>query len=222
MIIEKEVFKLNQRLTLILPEFCPQTQCRSRIEDIAEDSMTIGMPMSKGRPIFVPEQTVLQAKIVENGIAYRFDIRLLAKRISPLPVWVISLPTNIEKVQQRSFVRLDVLLPVDMQVIEKTGQAMEASDAPVIKVTTKNISAGGACLITRMPLRHGAALKLRLELPGEKDLEFSAEVMRVDKVVNDQDLYWIGVEFLEVSETQRKKIIQFIYKRQLEQRQKER
>ncbi len=73
-----------------------------------------------------------------------------------------------------------------------------ASGAPVLRWEVRDISRGGALLITHSPLAVGARLHLRLHL-GDEPFEVAAEVVRV------QDPTWavlpgVAVRFLDLSE----------------------
>lgn len=217
LILEEEVFKINQRLTLILPEKVSVAECYSRIEDMTSEAMTIAMPMSKGYPIIIPNGSTVWGRVVENGQVYQFQSTVTGKRISPLPVWILTLPANITKVQQRSFVRLDIVLPVKIQVMPNEHDG----DVPFTDLLTKNISGGGVCLITQDKLKLGTKLNVQLQLPEQEAWIISSEVVRLDMPQNDRQLYWIGVKFLDIAEPIRNRLIRFIFRKQLEQRQKE-
>ncbi|SEO80854.1 flagellar brake protein [Propionispora vibrioides] len=217
LILEEEVFKINQRLTLILPEKVSIAECYSRIEDMTPEAMTIAMPMSKGYPIIIPNGSTVWGRVVENGQVYQFQSTVTGKRISPLPVWILTLPTNITKVQQRSFVRLDIVLPVKIQVVSE----QQDEDAPLHDLLTKNISGGGVCLISQDKLKLGTKLNVQLQLPEQEAWTIASDVVRLDMPQNDRQLYWIGVRFLDIAEPIRNRLIRFIFRKQLEQRQKE-
>lgn len=203
-----------------MPEDLNVDECHSRIEDITEENVVIAMPMTKGYPVIIPNGSIVLGRIVSKGQVYQFESRVVGKKISPLPVWLLTPPTNIIKVQQRSFVRMDVVLPAKMQVLTPENEGEEAAFAGG-KVFTKNISGGGLCLITEEPIDIGIQLHLEVELPEQEILSITGRVARVEKPQNDRQLFWIGVEFLDVSETIRSRIIRFVFKKQLEQRQKQ-
>ena len=84
----------------------------TRVEDIRADGLILAMPMRKSVPVFLPEGELFEGKVIKDGVLYAFQARLLARALTPLPVWRISEPENIKKIQLRSFVRLDVGLKV--------------------------------------------------------------------------------------------------------------
>jgi Predicted glycosyltransferase len=192
----------------------PDQQYHSRIEDITSRSLTVAMPMSKGYPVHLNHGGQFYAKVFADGAAYKFKSTLLEKRLHPIPVWVVSQPTDITKIQQRAFVRVDARVPVRVVVRDET------EDSLLLSLTTKDISGGGLRLISNQAINLGMRIILYIELPELGTIETPAEVVRVDKPDNDRDLYWIGVRYIKLPENLRSKIIKFVFQKQLEYRQK--
>lgn len=192
----------------------PDQQYHSRIEDITSSSITVAMPMSKGYPVSLNHGGQFYAKVFTDGAAYKFKSTLLERRLHPIPVWVVSQPTDITKIQQRAFVRVDATVPVKVMARD------DSEDSLLLSLTTKDISGGGLRLISKQTINLGVYLTLRIELPEFGTIETPAEVVRVDKPDNERDLYWIGVRYIKLPENLRNKIIKFVFKKQLEYRQK--
>ncbi len=172
------------------------------------------MPMSKGYPIMFAKGNTFYGKVISNGSAYQFTSTLIEKSVYPLPVWHISLPSNIKQIQQRSFVRIDTRLPVSLQVIQQ-GELAE-----ILHVITKDISGGGILLVVKNMLYCGDHVKLEIELPVQQPIRCNAQVVRVEKPQEDLMVYWVAVRFTDIAESDRTKIIQYIFKKQLERRQR--
>lgn len=199
----------------IMIEQNPTEQYQSRIEDISSSSMTIAMPMSKGYPVYLNRGGYFYGKVIVNGLVYKFKSTLIEKRVHPLPIWIVSLPTEIKKIQQRSFVRIDSMLPIRFRTFGSTQD-----DTPLVSVMTKDISGGGLRFIYKYSLKLGTRLQLLIDIPDSGVVETLGEVMRVDKLDDERDIYGIGIKFLNMPESLRSKIIKFIFKKQLEYRQK--
>lgn len=220
LIISANVFKVNQRITIMLSKNPGSPQFQSRIEEVSSNHIVCAMPMIKGRPLTVQQGIRFYGKAIIDGVVYFFTSRLLNKKMFPLPVWIIDLPHDIERIQQRSFVRVDAMLPVEVKPIVEEVSDEEAGDSPPIKVITKDISGGGAQLVLNEPVKIGTRLSLVIEVPDNEAIETIGEVVRVEKPRNDRELFWIGIKFLDIHESFRNKLIKFIFKKQLEQRQK--
>ncbi|XER13529.1 Flagellar brake protein YcgR [Sporomusa aerivorans] len=178
--------------------------------------MTIAMPMSKGYPVLLPRGEVFFGRTVINMMAYEFTTKLLAKQVNPLPIWVIAAPYNIKKIQQRSFVRIDLALPVQ---IRETADD-QTGDQAVIDAVTKDISGGGVQIVTTRQWEIGDKLLVTVNYPEIGVLTLNSEVVRVQQPQPDRVLFWVGVKFLDINEKDRGNIIKLIFKKQLELRRK--
>jgi c-di-GMP-binding flagellar brake protein YcgR len=191
-------------------------QYRSRIEDITADNMSIAMPMSKGYPVLLQRGELFFGRAVSNSVAYEFTSTLVARQMYPLPIWIIAAPYNIKKIQQRSFVRIELSLPV--QVTRLVDDQSE--EEPTIEAVTKDISGGGVQIATTHQWELGTKLLVTVHYPEIGPITFRSEVVRIQQPQPDRVLFWVGVKFLEVNEKDRGNIIKFIFKKQLEQRRK--
>ena len=175
--------------------------------------MIIAMPMKKNYPVFLEKGTEFYGKVFDGGGAYTFKSRFVDKKLHPLPIWIVTMPSDVEKTQQRSFVRLDILLPV---VLEYPFN----NEVVLIKAMTRDLSAGGLQVICDRRIKVGKQLKLSLDCPDYGVFEIDGEVIRNSRPQEDRRLYWISIKFVGIQETIRDKISKFIFKKQLEQRQK--
>lgn len=178
--------------------------------------MVIAMPMSKGVPIMLQRGEVFFGRIVEDCAAYEFTTSLLAKYLQPLPAWIVTLPYDIKKIQQRAFVRIDTALPVQIAEIVD-GQVIEGK---IINAVTKDISGGGVQIAISHRWRIGTNLLVTVNYPDIGSLTLKSQVVRVQQPQTDRAIFWVGIKFLEINEKDRGNIIKFIFKKQLEQRRK--
>ncbi len=217
MVINPErIFKINQRLEIRLSRNPNDQQYTSRIEEFIHDYMVIAMPMKKGCPIFSTKGHEFYGKMFDEGGAYSFKSKFVDKKMSSLPIWIVTMPFDVVKTQKRSFVRCDVLLPV---VLEYPANH-EEDEIISIKAMTRDLSAGGLQVICEQKIKLGKQLNVLLKLPDHELFKIEGEVVRISKPQDDRDLYWISIQFLTIHETMRDKISKFIFRKQVEQRQK--
>lgn len=212
----EQILKVNQRLEIMLSSNINTPRFASRVEEIVADEMIIAMPMQKGRPIFLEIGRGFYGKIITESGVYFFKSRFLNKRMYPLPVWIASLPYEVEKMQQRAFVRFDVSQPLQIEYFPD-----DEEDNPItLKVMTRDLSGGGLQAICEQPLKLSTKVKMIITLPEDGDLEVAGEVIRVQKPQEDRELFWVSIKFVGVRTMVRDKISRFIFKKQLEHRQK--
>lgn len=183
---------------------------------MTSDNMVIAMPMSKGYPVMLQRGDIFFGRTVNNQAAFEFTSSLLSKQIKPLPVWTIALPYNIKKIQQRAFVRIDLVIPVQVRAILEDG----VLDETVISAFTKDISGGGVQIVTSHLWEIGTKLMVTIHYPQIGSFTFKSDVVRVYQPQSELTVFWVGIRFLEIAETDRGNIIRLIFKKQLEQRRK--
>lgn len=172
--------------------------------------------MSKGFPVMWENGREFYAKVFDDSGIYGFYSLLLNKRISPLPIWIVSMPAALKKMQQRSFVRLDISLPVRLEYSESDNPEQTIS----LEAATKDVGGGGVQIIAAQPFAVGTRFQVSIRLTAADEIQAQGEVVRCYKPQSDRMLYWLAVKFIEINENSRDKMIRFIFRKQLEQRQK--
>lgn len=216
-IIEEHAFnfRINQRLEIMLHNQKKVEHYPSRIEELTPQYMAVAMPMSKGHPIILNAGEIFHGKTTAGGAVYQFTSVFKEKKLKPLPLWVVSLPYDIRKIQQRAFVRIAIAIPLELQIIDEQEEQQEP-----YYVSTKDLSGGGLRIICQQPLPIGTKVLVKIQLPEMGEVQTNGEVSRNEQPQADRQLFWIGIKFLDIKEFSREKIIKFIFKKQLEQRQK--
>ncbi len=192
-------------------------QYTTRIEEIIQTHMIIAMPMQKGYPVFFERGRTFYGKVFSDTGIYSFKSTYADRKMSPLPIWIVTTPFDIEKTQQRSFVRFDVALPIVITYPVENG---EDDEVTALKLSTKDLSGGGLQAISEERIKTGTKVKVTLDIPDFGIFEIDGQVVRVHQPLEDRKLFWISIKFLGIPNNIRDKIIRFIVRKQLEQRQK--
>lgn len=212
----ENILRVNQRLEIMFSKNLNNPKFASRVEEIESDHMIIAMPMQKGHPIVLESGRGFFGKIFDESGVYIFKSKFINMRMSPLPVWIAAMPYDIEKTQQRDFVRFDVSQPLLIEYYLDNDQENLVS----LKVITKDLSGGGVQAVCEQPIQVGTKVKMVVFLSDYGDVEVDGEVIRVNRPQLDRKLYWISIKFIGARNTIRDKISRFIFKKQLEQRQR--
>jgi c-di-GMP-binding flagellar brake protein YcgR len=111
------------------------------------------------------------------------------------------------QVERRKFPRLVADVVVEYSVIAKEPEK-ETS-------VTKNISAGGICLIVYEDIEINSILSLKILLPVSKSpLQAKGKVIWKSEFSIDseqRERYDLGIEFVEIKELDRQKIFQYVF-----------
>ncbi len=207
------IIKVNQRLDIIVASQDKDEYYHSRIEEVNEHFMILAMPIRHSIPVSLPPNTEFYGSILDASGRFQFKSIYKAKKMLPIPIWIATLPTNITKVQLRSFVRLDV--NVSVSLIESE------SEHPVPQTfITRDLSGGGLCLIAKVPIPPSTPVNLTINLVEQGTIYAAGVTVRLDKQASDLNLYLISIKFVDIIEQDRSKIIKFIFQKQLERKRK--
>lgn len=212
----ENILKINQRLEIMLSKNVNSPKFTSRVEEITSNQVVIAMPMQKGHPILLEAGRGFYGKLFDETGVYVFKSKFLTKRIHPLPVWIITPPYDIEKTQQRSFVRFDVAQPLLIEYALENDQEQMVS----LNVVTKDLSGGGLQAVCEKEIKIGTKVNMVITLPEQNEIQVDGEVIRIHKPQIDRQLFWTSIKFIGARDGVRDKISRFIFKKQLELRQK--
>ncbi|MDI3537982.1 MAG: hypothetical protein PWP12_14 [Bacillota bacterium] len=206
--------RLNQKVEIEKTRDDRREIYSSYIVAIDEDTISLAAPLSGGYLVsFGIGETV---RVYAGMIAFSSEV--VARKFFPDPLLIVKRPEVFEKVQRRSFVRLEANLPVVVRVLEEVDGVPEKIPEEV-KTTTLDISGGGALLVFPCRLRLETPLELTISLPDEK-ISCEAKVRRVIEGKVPQRTVYLGVEFTAISPRDQDKIVKFIFERQRELRQR--
>ncbi|MDR3592876.1 MAG: PilZ domain-containing protein [Negativicutes bacterium] len=212
----KKIFFLLQKVDILVADAVSGRNrvFHSRIEDIADDSLTIAAPYSYGYYLPPRPGREVSARVTTDDCAFLFKVNLLSYAHNPVPLWTVSWPTDVERVQMRSYVRFDVNLDVRLSITD------EETPKPILTMT-KDISAGGLRVLMGEPLPVGSELSVALYLESDNVMEAKGEVVRIIRPRTEHEKYAVAIRYLEIDEKSRSQIIKFIFRKQIERRKKQ-
>ena len=176
---------------------------KTRIEDMGDKILSLGAPFERGEVVSLREGTKVKLTYWDETAAYSFEGKVLRRIAVPVPMFVVELPNCVTKVQRRSFIRVPALYPVTFQSVTKEG----LSD--FYQATMLDLSGGGMRFLTEERVESKALLYTHLTLPNG-DLRTPVRVCRVNKV-EDSKRYMVAVEFWDLQERERDRIIICIF-----------
>jgi len=196
--------KVHQRIEL---KFQGETFI-SRVEDIEGDKVCLGVPYSHGKDTYLRVGDEVLITFAGLVAAYRFVTTVVGVEFSPVAVFYIKIPENVERIQQREYVRVEVKLPCSYK---RTGETSTADSVTV------DISGGGLRFSAASDFEPGTRLELSVDLKAFR-LKVAAEVIRTIK--GDNKKFDVCVKFFEPDEKMIDKLISWIFSYQLELRKK--
>ncbi len=183
----------------------------SQFETLLTDgTMEILAPIHEGRLFPVHRNTTMDVIYQKDGDLFKFlavvierktsgNIRLL--RIQPI--------TGEERTQRRNFFRFGCLLDVDYHMLKhKPTKNEELGEFK--KAVTKDLSGGGLCLLINEKPHNNWFIMGTIDV-GAK-VHFIGRIVRVTNTPEKGRFkYEVGIEFDEITNLEREKIIGFIF-----------
>ena len=197
-------FKLivNSRVEIIIGE----EAWKSVIQDVNDESFFISIPMEKGEYIkFNNGSTLLIHNYIKDGnCLHKFTCKVKGRAKSGLtPLYELSLPEKVERIQRREFVRINVVAPIEYK-IEKN------EDNKFLKGILLDISGGGLRFATDNKINVGEVIELKLrDINTEDEILIKGQCVRGNKESNGQ--YICVVRYYEISNKIREKIFESIF-----------
>ena len=183
----------------------------SKVEDIKLSCVVLSMPMKRGRTFFVGIDEKINIYFSKRGSFYCIEGKVEDKQYNPIPVIAMYPLSPPYKKQKRSYFRLQISLIIHIK--------LSGSD-DWIQRYTRDISAGGMKFSNSKVIQKGSNIEVIIpDVLGETVLK--AAVVRTEGNSNRHiNTYDIAIEFIEMDEQIRDKIVKYILARQRELRSK--
>jgi c-di-GMP-binding flagellar brake protein YcgR len=224
---QNNIFKINQNIEVGIKYGPLQGIYHSRIENVSEDTLEIAIPSKHGHLLQLPQEISFTCRLALHSSLYVFKTKIIRVEVKQhVPTWVVEIPEDIEKIQRRSFIRIDIRLPVCLKIVDdempQTIQGQQYTpqelQSKTWDVSTKDLSGSGARLISKFQLPEKLLVSLELTLPEIGKFFTVAQVIRSELSNPEFGLYWTGVNFIALSEVERDKVVRYIFKKQIELR----
>ncbi|EGO65471.1 flagellar brake protein [Acetonema longum] len=201
--------KINQGLEIYLDPDMTGDKYLSQIAAAMPEFIILTLPVRGREPILLQPESRIYCRVVMDDVPYVFSSWVLAndetRRLTH-----IAAPESFIKHQMRQFVRVETCLPVAVEEPESK------QDFPGYII--QNISGGGTGLLGHQALALNETYYLTFDLPDAGQMRILARVLRSSG--DETNRVKIGLEFVGLSETNRNKIMKYIFKIQAERRRK--
>lgn len=215
----KVTFQVNNKVEFIFDE---GGRAVSLIQDVREECFLVNIPMKAGQVKLLSIGEEIEGFYYDKDHVYMFISKVLERTLDDnIPLYKLEIPSVFKKVQRRNFVRLPASIPIryksyhrDMKVLIETNNLQKIEEhykGEWDKGYTLDLSGGGARLNLYRPLKPRSIIYMILE---DKDLHVGVKgrVIRCTPFIYERQItYHIGIEFIDILERKRDKIIRFIF-----------
>ncbi len=186
---------------------------KSGIHDLDFDraAMKIGMPSYKGRFVPIAPAEPIHITAVAEKVVYAFDSRVISygRDEQNFLVMYVILPRVVRRIQRRRYVRIPLILE---------GLFKIPGSEEYHKFITRDFSAGGILMCTKLFLTVGQPILITLDLGPLKLQDQKSQVVRYVGKNENTGFHEYGVQFLDVSPQLEKSLVAYVYQQELKAR----
>ncbi|MDI9499722.1 MAG: PilZ domain-containing protein [Acetivibrionales bacterium] len=134
--------------------------------------------------------------------------------IDNLHLLLIEQLDSIEKIQRRSFFRLDCYLDVKYRVL-RSLKDRNNSEIPFRKTITSDMSGGGIRILLDERLEPGTYVECELFGENNQKIRFFGKIVRFERTGDaGRYRYATGVAYVDIDEKEREAVIKYIFREQ--------
>ena len=200
----------NQRVTFEVLDGDPGNRYVSRIEGVAANHLVLAAPFAHGAPILLRNGTKLRVTLFHAGGAHAFETDIIGRVPGTIPAYQVNRPERLLAIQRRQFFR-------EPAVVE-TFCSKSADHPTRIEGLTRNIGGGGVLLRTQQvqnlqvlieDRRTDEPFWIELSLP-DHPLHAIADLAWL-KIEDDQAAADLALEFLDLPDAERERLIRYLF-----------
>lgn len=212
MVKETGELSIGDRIELIRINSKGKKNYISQILDIIdEETFIVSGPIHKSEIILMHKGEIVKVSyIIEGKGRYSFNARVLRREYERVYKLELQKISDTKRYQLRGFYRFAIDIPVIKEFAIKRGNE---KDIVTEKCRTKDISGGGLMLYSNYKHEIGDMVICKFNI-DDHQVHTKGKIVRVDKVDTFDYNYGLGIRFLDISEKDRDRIIQFIFLKQ--------
>lgn len=184
----------------------------SFIDSVNAESLFICVPQREKEELKSCVGDVLKGRITSVECAYFFEATLVRHHMQEGKLWELSLPSYMQRSQQRQYVRVKTILEVVLEYVDTKMQRK------VTKTYTKDISAGGLQVVMPAVPPEGSNVIISLALGENEVVDAKGEFVRITYPKAEDQKHFASIKFCEMDEKTTEQIIKFIFAKEVEQR----
>jgi len=211
----KTSIAVNERLQVRLIDAPETATYCSRINDVVDGKLIIAWPTHNGIRMMVHRDQILDFYIMRGDVPHEFTGLVDEVYATPLPQMTVILSSAVRRVQRRQNFRIKCLMPVEI-----SGTIQDPRDGSTtkleIRTVTCDLSASGMAIRYSKPIPEGTEVEILLALPDDGPaIKIPCRVIYSETPAENQTLYRTGLRYLAINESERARIVRYVYRTQL-------
>ncbi len=215
----KVKLKINQKVEIQLQNGSYAGSHPSRVEEIFPDKIIFAAPLKRGMAIPLKKGDVITVHYWGQTAGYSFTTKILETKLQRLlPVIVAAKPEKVTRIQRRNFLRIPVALRLTFSILEDLEHN---SGSEIFHTETVDLSGGGVMIKSPVKLLRDQCLEIELTLPRKGTINVTGKVVRIQETKGKgKPIYLVGIDFLVIKESDRDKIVAFVFEYERKMRKK--
>ncbi|CCQ93032.1 putative Type IV pilus assembly PilZ [[Clostridium] ultunense Esp] len=210
----KKISELNigDRIELIRINSKGKKNYISQILDIMDEEVFIvSGPIYKSEIVLIHKDEIVKVSyIIDNKGRYSFNARVLRREYERVYKLELQKISNTKRFQLRGFYRFAIDIPAIKQFPIKRGNKKEIVTE---KCRTKDVSGGGLMLYSNYKHEIGDIVLCKFNI-DDHQINAKGKIVRIENIDTFDYDYGLGIRFIDISENDRDRIIQFIFLKQ--------
>ncbi|MDS1029546.1 flagellar brake domain-containing protein [Bacillota bacterium LX-D] len=198
---------------------------KSLIQEVKDDSFAVAVPSCLGEYLILHPNELVNVMVLSDNERYGFVSKVLFRSRDQIPLYYLSNPKEVERIQLRNFVRIKTIFEVFYQEISSEDLDRLNQLKPQEKARVVDISGGGMQIAIDKKIPVNSLLYVHIPLAMDGDVH---NVFVVGKIVRfipadeKRTHNLAGLGFEKITEKERELLIRFIFCKMREQRWAER
>jgi len=187
-----EPLRLWERIEIIVGDDDRQGVYLARIEDFIDDGIVISNPEFRYGDTLLRDSSEVVVLVVKEDAVYQFYSLLMKREKDGSPLFILTMPRDIQRIQRRQFVRIDM---VDTVMVANLGAQKVLPPETWHKTVSINISGGGMLIRSLDDLAPPDILLVKTELFDTLRIAQPVVAICRRSFYKDEDHY-SGIEFI--------------------------
>lgn len=211
-------FKINSKVEIAWND----SYYKSTIEDADANLIAISIPIKDGQYLTLNKGEKIEVIYFYLNDIYKFQTVVVNRKVDRIPLLQIAYPKEVFKIQRRKFVRVPIICSINYERINEENDTSKGrfgkEGKPTFKATMVDLSGGGAKIRLKEGIKPGDLMIMHIPMDKET-VTLKGEVIRVEKGY-DNRLNTCGINFSDLDDRTREKLIRFVFQIMREQMKK--
>lgn len=186
----------------------------AKVQDLDEHNFYISVPSKGPNSLILRKGDRVKVSFISEECRFLFNTKMMGLRNENIMLYALAIPEEYERVQQRAFYRLPIIMEVNYAIMPEEGK-----NPVFVKSESLDLSGNGMKIVSKNDYAPDTMLLLKFNLPfknGPVAMEVTGQVQR-SWLEENAKRYNLGVKFVNMSLRQEDSIVRFVLTKTVEQ-----